>query len=94
MAVSRNNTDEGITMKCYLNEIQYASIARTVHMCQGREHWWDLANKAPKHIQIKKHRNTDVHVVLHLCEIWHLILEEQGKSSPVTGPDDCGIRRG
>jgi len=45
-------------------------------MCQGREHWWDLENKAPKHIQIKKHRNTDVHVLLHRCEIWHLILGE------------------
>ena len=43
-------------------------------MCQGREHWWDLANKAPKRIQIKKHRNTDIHVLLHQREIWHLIL--------------------
>lgn len=46
-------------------------------MCQGREHWQDLANKAPKHTQIKKHRNTDVHVLLHQCEIWHLILGEE-----------------
>jgi len=50
------------------------------------EHWWDLANKAPKHIQIKKHRNTDVHFLLHWCVIWHLILgEEMHKGHKRTG---------
>jgi len=61
----------------YLNQIKYASIAMTIRVCQGRGHWWDLANKATKHIQIKKHRNTDVHVLLHRCEIWHLVLGEE-----------------
>lgn len=36
-----------------------------------------LQTRHPNTYKFKKHRNTDVHVLLHRCEIWHLILGEE-----------------